>query len=149
MQCPQCNRALPYEAAAHCPYCGATITNASVVGAATKASDSGQPPSARESFCVKCGAKLPPEASFCTQCSTPRPNVVVQQPGHPVVQQPGVASAQLVCPRCGSTNTTKGKIAQWALIAGIVLAPFTCFLSLLLLLVKDPNRCQSCAYEFK
>jgi hypothetical protein len=146
MLCPQCNRDLPYGAT-HCPYCGVVIGNVSPPGAA--ASSPPQTPVAeRQTFCVKCGAPLPANASFCTQCSTPRQGATLRPPNAPVAPVAPLAG-QLVCPRCGSTNVLKGKIAQWAIIAAIVGFFIVCVLSLFFLLVKEPNRCLNCGYEFK
>ena len=149
MQCPNCNRELPVVGT-HCPYCGTTLPNPPAMQTAqvTASGSPPQPEPERQAFCVKCGAPLPSQASFCTKCSAPRPNVGVPPSGGHVVQVPPVPG-QFSCPRCGSTNLTKGNIAQWALIVGIVGAIFTCGLSLLLLLVKDPNRCHNCGFEFK
>lgn len=150
MQCPQCKKELP-PGAAHCPYCAAVIAAPPqaepTIGATPPPAQTAEPK--RQTFCVKCGAPLPPEAGFCTQCSTPRSNVAVQPPTPPIAQPRSAIPGQVSCPRCGSTNLAEAKIAQWAMITGIVLALFTCGLSLLLLLVKEPNRCHNCNFEFK
>ena len=147
MHCVRCSRVLPADAS-HCPYCGTDVGNLSTL----KAEPGGAAPQAataeRPTFCVKCGAALPAQAAFCTQCSTPRTSIHVE-PANPPDKQPQPVPGLIVCPRCHATNVTKGAIAQWALITGIVGALFTCGLSLLLLLVKDPNRCLNCAFEFK
>jgi hypothetical protein len=53
------------------------------------------------------------------------------------------------CARCNSTNVVKGTIPLWAILVAVIGAPFTCLLSLLFLLVKDPNKCLNCGLEFK
>ena len=152
MQCQQCNRELP-AGASHCPYCGATVATASPVNAGS---------AIPQAFCVKCGASLHLHGSFCPKCSAPRATAGAQQ-ANPGFNQsnftpsPTVApvapvipvAGQLSCPRCGSTNVIKGKIAQWAMIVAIVGFLVICFLSLLFLLIKEPNRCLTCSYEFK
>ena len=45
----------------------------------------------RKSICSKCGAALPPNATFCTSCGTPVPKQAPQQQAKPVF-----------CTRCGS-----------------------------------------------
>src|SRR5437660_2098538 len=116
MQCAQCNRELP-TGATHCPFCGADLgkLSAAPAGAGT-AGPQQQATADRQTFCVKCGAPLPPQAGFCTQCSTPRPRTGFQPPPNPPVGPVHPVPGQLVCPRCHSTNVLKGKIAQWAIL---------------------------------
>jgi ribosomal protein L40E len=147
MQCARCNRELP-TGATHCPYCGADLGNLSAAPAGAGSASAQQATADRQTFCVKCGAPLSPQAGFCTQCSTPRPSTGFQPPNAQVSPVYPVAG-QLVCARCGSTNVLKGKIAQWAVITAIVGFFIICVLSLLFLLVKEPNRCLNCGYEFK
>jgi ribosomal protein L40E len=147
MQCAQCNRELP-AGATHCPYCGADLGKLSAAPAIAGSAGPQQATADRQTFCVKCGAPLPPQAGFCTQCSTPRPGTGFQPAPNPPVG-PVPVPGQLVCPRCHSTNVLKGKIAQWAILVAVIGALFTCLLSLLFLLVKDPNKCLNCGYEFK
>lgn len=148
MLCPQCNRELP-SGATHCPYCGAVLGNLSAAPAGAGSAAPQQPAAERQTFCVKCGAPLPPQASFCTKCSTPRPGTTFRPPSNAPVSPVYSVPGQLTCPRCGSTNVLKGKIAQWAIITAIVGFFVICVLSLLFLLVKEPNRCLNCGYEFK
>jgi ribosomal protein L40E len=149
MHCTKCSKALP-EGATHCPYCGAEVA---IVGAAPNegiALNQAPPATAeRKTFCVKCGAELHPQAGFCTKCGTTRSNVNFQQQQPMMPPQPhGHMHGQLVCPRCGSTNVLKAKTAQWALIAAIIGFFLVCVLSLFFLMVKDPNRCLNCGYQF-
>jgi len=54
-----------------------------------------------------------------------------------------------LCVRCNSTSVVKGTVPLWAILVAVIGAPFTCLLSLLFLLVKDPNKCLNCGLEFK
>ncbi len=54
-----------------------------------------------------------------------------------------------ICVRCNSTSVVKGTIPLWAILVAVIGAPFTCLLSLLFLLVKDPHKCLNCGLEFK
>ena len=147
MYCGRCNKELP-TGATHCPYCGADLATIPATPGGAGSGSAQTATADRKVFCVKCGAPLPPQASFCTQCRTPRQNVEVQPPNGPVAPvTPG--APQLLCPRCRSTNVLRGKNPQWALLTAIIGAPFTCLLSLLFLFVKDPNKCINCQFEFK
>ncbi len=53
------------------------------------------------------------------------------------------------CPRCGSTSVMKGSTPLWAVLVAVIGFFLVCILSLLFLLVKDPNRCLNCGLEFK
>ena len=55
----------------------------------------------------------------------------------------------LICPRCASSNTVKAAPPMWAILLAVILALPTCFLSLLFLLVKDPNTCRNCGLQFR
>jgi hypothetical protein len=54
-----------------------------------------------------------------------------------------------LCVRCNSTSVVKGTVPLWAILVAVIGAPFTCLLSLLFLLIKDPNKCLNCGLEFK
>ena len=123
--------------------------------------------------CGKCGAQNSETSKYCRYCANPlwpqqpaaeegyvpsvpppgagtyvptSPPLVYQQPIQPpMVQIPG----QLRCPHCGSPNVIKGGIPLWATLVAIIGFFFICVLSLLFLLVKDPNRCLNCGLEFK
>jgi hypothetical protein len=86
-----------------------------------------------------------PPASYYAPPSyqTPQPSYQTPQPmARPVVP------AKL-CVRCNSTSVVKGTVPLWAILVAVIGAPFTCLLSLLFLLVKDPNKCLNCGLEFK
>jgi hypothetical protein len=55
----------------------------------------------------------------------------------------------MICPRCANHSVLKGSTPLWAILVAVIGAPFTCFLSLLFLLVRDPNRCLSCGLQYK
>ena len=158
MHCTKCGKAIP-EGSTHCPYCGAEAAKVETAPKEGTALKEAQPATAeRKIFCVKCGAELHPQAGFCTKCGATRANVNFQQqqpmmspqqPGMPPPQPRGHMPGQLVCPRCGSTNVLKAKTAQWALIAAIVGFFLICALSLFFLMIKDPNRCLNCGYQFQ
>lgn len=151
MHCTKCSKAPP-AGATHCPYCGAPVAILEAEPMPNSLPDSSPQPATAQGkiFCVKCGAELQPHAGFCTKCGTTRANVNFQQPQLPMSQgQPmNAMPGQLICPRCGSTNVMKAKTAQWAMITAIVGFFVICALSLLFLLVKDPNRCLNCGYTF-
>lgn len=90
----------------------------------------------------------PPEAAGFKE---PYPREHFQTPPPPPVYNPPPPPTwgQLVCPRCGSPSVNKGGTPVWAIVIAVVLASFTCFLSLFLLLVKEPHRCLNCGNEFK
>lgn len=85
-----------------------------------------------------------PSANFYASPSYQTP------PGYPAPQPSArpVVPAK-VCLRCNSTNVVKGTVPLWAILVAVIGAPFTCLLSLLFLLVKDPHRCLNCGLEFK
>ena len=78
------------------------------------------------------------------------PGYQTPQPGY---QTPQPMARQVVpakiCARCNSTSVIKGTVPLWAILVAVIGAPFTCLLSLLFLLVKDPNKCLNCGLEFK
>ena len=135
MDCPQCgteNRG----ASNFCRFCGYNL-------AASEAQpDSGYVPSVPPPEATEFKSAYPPETY-----QEPPPTYVQPQPQPVYVQPP--AWGQLVCPRCGNTSVSKGGTPAWAIIFAVLLVPFTCFLSLLLLLVKAPHRCLSCDLAFK
>ena len=130
-------------------------------------------------ICAKCGAENREGSNFCRYCSAPLtpqsqgpgsgyiPSVPPPQapgatadyyapqsyqtpPGYPAPQPKArqVVPAK-VCVRCNSTSVVKGTVPLWAILVAVIGAPFTCLLSLLFLLVKDPHRCLNCGLEFK
>src|SRR5437868_8353039 len=133
MNCPQCgtdNRGVSN----FCRFCGYNL------GESGAAPDSGYLPSVP-----------PPEASGYKEPYA-QPQDYQTPPAPPPVYSPQPQPAvwgQLTCPRCGSTNVNKGGTPVWAIIVAVVLATFTCFLSLFLLLVKEPHRCLNCGNAFK
>lgn len=127
-------------------------------------------------ICLKCGAENREGSNFCRYCSAPL-NQQNSQPNSgyiPSVPPPPVAGASpqstyypppnyqtppqpparsvvppLLCPRCNATGVVKGTVPLWAILVAVIGAPFTCLLSLLFLLVKDPHKCLTCGLEFK
>ena len=125
--------------------------------------------------CPKCGAENREGSNFCRYCSAP----LAQQsrdpnsgyiPSVPPPPAPGVSAPTsypppgyqtppsppaksvvppMHCPRCNSISVVKGTVPLWAILVAVIGAPFTCLLSLLFLLVKDPHRCLNCGLEFK
>lgn len=129
MTCPQCGTENRGESN-FCRFCGYNL------GTGEAGRDSGYVPSVP-----------PPEAKDFIESHPPES---YQVPPAPLYQPtPPPAWGQLVCPRCGSTSVNKGGTPVWAIIVAVVLAAFTCFLSLFLLLVKEPHRCLNCGNEFK
>lgn len=128
-------------------------------------------------ICAKCGAENRDGSNFCRYCSAqltqlnqdptsgyipsvppqPAPGAPAASPYYPPppsYQTPPRPMARQVvpskmCPRCNSTSVAKGTIPLWAILVAVIGAPFTCLLSLLFLLVKDPNSCLNCGLEFK
>jgi Double zinc ribbon len=132
MNCPQCGTDNRGDSN-FCRFCGYNLTEGSAKP------DSGYMPSVP-----------PPAAEGFKEAYTPPENY--QTPNAPPVYNPQPQPAvwgQLTCPRCGSTNVRKGGTPVWAIIVAVVLATFTCFLSLFLLLVKEPHRCLNCGNAFK
>src|SRR4030095_13788351 len=118
-------------------------------------------------FCRYCSAPLTPQSQGPgsgyipsvppppTPGTSPPPNYYAppayQNPQSYQTPQPmarPVVPAKL-CARCNSTSVVKGTVPLWAILVAVIGAPFTCLLSLLFLLVKDPNRCLNCGFEFK
>jgi len=132
MNCPQCgteNRG----ASNFCRFCGYNLAPSE------GSPDSGYVPSVPPPEAKEFQSAYPPE----TYQEPAAPPVYVQPP------VPTPAWGQLVCPRCGNTSVTKGGTATWAIICAVLLAPFTCFLSLFLLFVKSPHHCLSCDLKYK
>jgi zinc-ribbon domain len=126
-------------------------------------------------ICAKCGAENRDGSNFCRYCSaplTPQPEPTSgyipsipppPAPGAtvppayyppPSYRTPPQTPARSVVPprtclRCNSTSVVKGTVPLWAILVAVIGAPFTCLLSLLFLLVKDPNKCLNCGLEFK
>ncbi len=126
-------------------------------------------------ICAKCGAENREGSNFCRYCSAPLtsqsqgpssgyipsippppapgtspPPAFYAPPSHQTPQpmaRPVVPAK--VCVRCNSTSVVKGTVPLWAILVAVIGAPFTCLLSLLFLLVKDPNKCLNCGLEFK
>lgn len=125
--------------------------------------------------CAKCGAENREGSNYCRYCSAPLtlrnqgpasgyiPSVPPPTaPGTnpppnfyapPSYQPPQPLSRPVVpakvCVRCNSSSVVKGTVPLWAILVAVIGAPFTCLLSLLFLLVKDPNKCLNCGLEFK
>jgi len=120
-------------------------------------------------ICVKCGAENRDGSNFCRYCSAPftqqtsgyipsvppppsnapgtyRPPQNYQTPPSPPARS---VVPPMTCLRCSSTNVVKGTVPLWAILVAVIGAPFTCLLSLLFLLVKDPHKCLNCGLEFK
>ena len=126
-------------------------------------------------ICAKCGAENREGSNFCRYCSAPfterRPDpdsgyipsvppppapgasapTAYPPPGYQTPPHPPARSVipPMLCPRCNSTSVVKGTVPLWAILVAVIGAPFTCLLSLLFLLVKDPHRCLNCGLEFK
>lgn len=126
-------------------------------------------------ICAKCGAENREGSNFCRYCSAPLAKRSADPnsgyiPSVPPPPAPGESSSPnyyqqgyqtpprpparsvvppLMCPRCKSINVVKGTIPLWAILVAVIGAPFTCLLSLLFLLVKDPHKCLNCELEFK
>src|SRR5512143_4227526 len=125
--------------------------------------------------CAKCGAENREGSNYCRYCSAPLtlgsqgpasgyiPSVPPPPaPGTsppptfyapPSYQTPQPLSRPVVpakvCVRCNSASVVKGTVPLWAILVAVSGAPFACLLSLLFLLVKDPNKCLNCGLEFK
>src|SRR5262247_657871 len=94
-------------------------------------------------ICGKCGAENREGSNFCRYCSAPlTPQAQGSQSGYiPSVPPQPMARPVVpakVCVRCNSTSVVKGTVPLWAVLVAVIGAPFTCLLSLLFLLVKDP-----------
>lgn len=122
--------------------------------------------------CPRCGVENREGSNFCRYCSAPLeagagkpdsgyiptvppPNATDQ--GYrppPVYETPQPKPARrvvppLTCPRCSAPSVVKGTTPLWAILVAIIGAPFTCFLSLFFLLLRDPNRCMNCGLQYK
>jgi hypothetical protein len=123
--------------------------------------------------CKRCGSENREGSNFCRYCSAPlveqtsepnsgyiptvpppeaaqqgyRPPSTFQPPPQPPVKRPVVPP--LICPRCAAPSVIKGTTPLWAILVAVIGAPFTCFLSLLFLLIRDPNRCMHCGLQYK
>ncbi len=86
-----------------------------------------------------------PPASYYAPQNYQAPQPSYQTP-QPLARR--VVPAKL-CARCNSTSVIKGTVPLWAILVAVIGAPFTCLLSLLFLLIKDPNKCLNCGLEFK
>jgi zinc-ribbon domain len=126
-------------------------------------------------ICVKCGAENRDGSNFCRYCSAPltqseptsgyipsvppppaeregAPSSYYPPPSYGTPPPPPAARPvvpPMVCPRCNSTSVVKGTVPLWAILVAVIGAPFTCLLTLLFLLIKDPHRCLNCGLEFK
>jgi len=122
--------------------------------------------------CPHCGAENREGSNFCRYCSAPF-TVESSQPNSgyiPTVPPPGAAEQgyrapveyqtpppppvrsvvpPLVCPRCAAPSVMKGTTPLWAILVAVIGAPFTCFLSLFFLLIRDANRCLNCGLLYK
>ena len=134
MICAKCG-AENREGSNFCRYCSAPLTPQS------QGPPSGYIPSVPPPHAP--GTSPPPNYYAPPSYQTPQPSYQTPQPmARPVVP------AKL-CVRCNSTNVVKGTVPLWAILVAVIGAPFTCLLSLLFLLVKDPNKCLNCGLEFK
>ena len=134
MICAKCG-AENREGSNFCRYCSAPLTPQSQ-GPSSGYIPSVPPPQAP-------GTSPPPNYYAPPTYQTPQPSYQTPQPmARPVVP------AKL-CVRCNSTSVVKGTVPLWAILVAVIGAPFTCLLSLLFLLVKDPNKCLNCGLEFK
>jgi hypothetical protein len=124
-------------------------------------------------LCQRCGAENREGSNFCRYCSAPFPEpgakpdsgYIPSIPPPEAVEQgyrppsteyktppkPPARSVvpPLVCPRCATHSVIKGTTPLWAILVGVIGAPFTCLLSLLFLLIREPNRCLSCGLQYK
>lgn len=120
-------------------------------------------------FCRVCGQELiapRPSSGYIPSVPPPdagggysNPSAGYQQPPAysqnfqqaPQVPMPMAAPmpGTLCCPRCGSTSVLKGSTPLWAVLVAVIGFFVVCILSLLFLLVKEPNRCLNCGLEFK
>ena len=127
MQCPEC-RAENRPGSNFCRTCGYTIPD-------TQGYIPSVPPPEAQPFQDAYQAVPPP----------PPPAQYTQAPPPPVPYGWG----GLICPRCTSRDVVKAAPPMWAILLAVILAIPTCFLSLLFLLVKDPNTCRSCGLQFR
>ncbi len=134
MICAKCG-AENREGSNFCRYCSAPLTPES------QGPPSGYIPSVPPLHAP--GTSPPPNYYAPPSYQTPQPSYQTPQPmARPVIP------AKL-CVRCNSTSVVKGTVPLWAILVAVIGAPFTCLLSLLFLMVKDPNKCLNCGLEFK
>lgn len=129
MQCRGCG-ADNREGSNYCRLCSAPLT------AEAPRPDSGYIPS------------VPPRDQRAPNAYYP-PQTFQQAPQPPAPRPVRQAVPMRLCPRCNSASVIKGTIPLWAILVAVIGAPFTCLLSLLFLLVKEPHRCVSCGLDFK
>ena len=134
MICAKCG-AENREGSNFCRYCSAPLTPQSQGGAHSGYIPSVPPPPAP-------GASAPANYYSAQSYQTPPSYPAPQPKARPVVPAK-------VCVRCNSTSVVKGTVPLWAILVAVIGAPFTCLLSLLFLLVKDPHKCLNCGLEFK
>lgn len=134
MVCAKCG-AENREGSNFCRYCSAPLTTQSQ-GPPSGYIPSVPPPPARGTN---------PPANFYAPPAYQEPQPSYQTP-QPLARS--VVPAKL-CVRCNSTSVVKGTVPLWAILVAVIGALPTCFLSLLFLLVKDPNKCLNCGLEFK
>jgi hypothetical protein len=137
MICPKCG-AENREGSNFCRYCSAPLT------VTAKDPESGYIPSVPPPATP--GSSNQPNFYSSPGYQTPQPQPAYQTP-QPLASRPVVPPK--LCVRCNSANVVKGTVPLWAILVAVIGAPFTCLLSLLFLLVKDPNRCLNCGTEFK
>ena len=134
MVCAKCG-AENREGSNFCRYCSAPLTPQSQ-GPASGYIPSVPPPPAPGTN---------PPANYYAPPSYQAPPPSYQTP-QPMARR--VVPAKL-CARCNSTSVLKGTVPLWAILVAVIGAPFTCLLSLLFLLIRDPNKCLNCGLEFK
>lgn len=129
-------------------------------------------------ICAQCGAENRDGSNYCRYCSAPLtqqnrdpnsgyipsvppppapgasgptyyPPSNYQTPPQPPARSGRSVVPPMTCVRCNSTNVVKGTVPLWAILVAVIGAPFTCLLTLLFLLIKDPNKCLNCGLEFK
>jgi ribosomal protein L37AE/L43A len=135
MRCPRCgteNR----EGSNFCRYCSFNLA-----AEGTKP-DSGYIPSVPPPDATSFKQYYDPQAAEAPPAQPERYRQPTPFPGKYV-------HGQTPCPRCGSMSVNKGATPVWAILLAVILVPFTCFLSLFFLLIRDPNRCLNCGGEFR
>lgn len=124
-------------------------------------------------LCPNCGADVREGSNFCRYCAQslprraaeadsgyipsvpPPPPDASARPFNPIRVEPAPQPparrpySMLVCPRCGSTHVLKGSTPTWAIVTSVAAFLLICFVSLLFLLIKDPNTCLDCGLSFK
>lgn len=134
MICAKCG-AENREGSNFCRYCSAPLTTQGQ-GQASGYIPSVPPPPTP-------GASPPPTNYYTPPTYQNPPSYQTPQP----MARPPVPAK--LCVRCNSTSVVKGTVPLWAILVAVIGAPFTCLLSLLFLLIKDPNKCLNCGLEFK